>query len=195
MESVHIMSEPDEASDTSVERLPPYQGCSGRSPATLQRVDVVPAGFDGVLTSAAGDLQMVRSKKGRPHASQPPLQSPPATWKPCEELASLPLKNASDSSLKDTGSLRLKRPRCQVGELTHDIECVVVEADRASVVSAPERLDQGRDTVRFRRRWQRLQPRGDDIRPEASCDGFAIPGRDDSMPRHWAAHIFCLRRR
>ena len=202
----HIMPGP-EASDTCTEVFLPHSA-SGRVPASLQCVDVAPAGIDGVSTSTAGDLQRLRSKKCRSHASQPPLQS--------QAAIALPLQKVSDFLLTEKGPHRLKRPRCQMGDLTDDIDCDVVEAGRASGLSASERLHQARDTVgpRKRRRWRQCVLREIDSRPEELRDGSALPGRDESIPNsidsqialyntqtarsrpeQGEAHIICLRRR
>ena len=202
----HIMPGP-EASDTCTEVVFPCHSASGRAPTSLQCVDVAPAGIDGVLTTTAGDLERFSSKKCRSHASQPPLLSPAAIM--------LPLQNASEFLLTETGPHRPKRLRCQMGDLTDDNDCVVVEAGLASGVAASERLHQARDTVGpRRRRWRQGALREIDSRPEDLRDGFALPGRDESMPNsidsqitlyntqtarsrpeQGESHIFCLRRR
>ena len=175
--STHLMSEP-EVSSARAAGVPPSPACSDLPFVRLPCVDVPSVGIEGVPPCTAGDAPRTRKKQCRLHASEKASDSPTVVWNPSTKVASpsLPSQNASDSLFTDTGSLGCTR----IVGMEADAECT-------SGVSVPERLDEGRSSVRTRRKWPRIL--------SSSQINLYSTKTAKSRPTHGESNIICLRRR
>ena len=112
---------------------------------------------------------------------------------PCVDVPSVGIEGVPPCTAGDVPRTRKKQCRLHASEKASGslgctrIEGMEADAESTSGVSVPERLDEGRSSVRTRRKWPRIL--------SSSQINLCSTKTAKSLPTHGKSNIICLRRR